>query len=350
MSYLLCRPLGTTSKDVIFGAVIGVMIISPLAVTLTNLLGDIQQPVQNAHATKTFTIENSIENSADFVCTHSTLTKPVIPCLDRPQYDEYNLLYRNASDQVLVFGGAKGTGKSSLVQCMLQNVTKGVILIETDSGTGETPLACQILKAMKFLEPPSAKEDCMQVLQQVLQKAAVCLGRKPILVVEAFTKASDVAEIYTPLRKITFDHPLACTALVLSDALAAFSLKSNDRWDLTFVDEFTDAEANQYLDNRKCLVGNATARAILLNTTTLGMDLHAFVKSKKSVEQFARELVRRAVTVLANLINVKNHQVPELSGPAFEKLVCVLLGDEYKDGVPANIADEFAHHIFVFSD
>ena len=306
-------------------------------------------PIHNGLQKLTRTIDNKIQLSADFVCTHNTLTKPVVPCLDRPQYDEYNLLNRNDSDQVLVFGGAKGTGKSSLVQCMLQNVTKGVILIETDSGTGETPLACQILKAMKFLEPPSAKEDCMLALQQVLQKAAVCLGRKPILVVEAFTRASDVAEIYTPLRKITFDHPLACTALVLSDALAAFSLKSNDRWDLTFVDEFTDAEANQYLDNRKCLVGNATARAILLNTTTLGMDLHAFVKSKKSVEQFARELVRRAVTVLANLINVDN-SVFKLSGPAFEKLVCMLLGDEYKDGVPANIADEFAHHIFVFSD
>jgi len=301
----------------------------------------IQQPVQNAHAMKTFTIENSIENSAHFVCTHNTLTKPVIPCLDRPQYDEYNLLNRNGSDQVLVFGGAKGTGKSSLVQCMLQNVTKGVVQIRTNVHVqNQTPLTCQILKFMKFIEPPSADEDCMLVLQDLLKRAADCLGRKAILVVEAFTRASDVSEIFTPLRKITFDHPLATTALVLSDALAAFSLKSDDRWDLTFVDEFTDAEAIQYLDNRKCLVGNATARTILLNTTTLGMYLHAFVQSNKSVEQFTRERLRHAGGVISSLINVDN-TIPKLSGPAFQKLVCMLLEDEYKDGVSLQIANEF---------
>jgi hypothetical protein len=200
---------------------------------------------------------------------------------------------------------------------------------------------------MKFFEPPSAKEDCMLALQQVLQKAAVCLGRKPSLVVEDFTKAHAVSEIFTPLRKIFFDQPLACTALVLSDALAAFSLKSSDRWDLFFIDEFTDAEANEYLDKRKCLVGNATARAILLNTTTLGMNLDAFLESKSSVEQFTRELIQRARSTLSHLINVKN-SVAELSGPAFEKLVCMLLDDDYKDGVSKEIANEFDHHIFCF--
>jgi len=251
------------------------------------------------------------------------------------------LLNRNGSDQVLVFGGAKGTGKSSLVQCMLQNVTKGVILIETNVHVqNQTPLTCQILKAMKFIEPPSADEDCMLVLQDLLKRAADCLGRKAILVVEAFTRASDVSEIFTPLRKITFDEKLATTALVLSDALAAFSLKSDDRWDLTFVDEFTDAEANQYLDNRKCLVGNATARTILLNTTTLGMHLHAFVQSNKSVEQFTRERLESAHSTISHLINVKNREGPELSGPAFEKLVCMLLEDEYKNGVSLQIAND----------
>ena len=303
--------------------------------------------IQNELQKLTLTIDNKVQLSANNVCMRSTLTKPDEPCLDRPQYDEYNLLGRNNSKHVLVLGGAKGTGKSSLVKCKLQDVTKGVILIETDPSTGQTPLACQILKATNFLAPPSAQEDCMLALQQVLQKAAVCLGRKVILVVEAFTgaRASDVTDIFTPLRKITYDHPLACTALVLSDALAAFSLKSSDRWDLVFVDEFTDAEANQYLDNRKCLDGNATARAILLNTTTRGMDLFAFVQSEKSVEEFTRELIIDARGTISHLINVRN-SAAELSGPAFKKLVCMLLEDDYKDGVSTEIANEFDHHIF----
>ena len=306
----------------------------------------IQQPVQNAHATKTYTVENSIDNCADFVRTHNTLTKPVVPCLDRPEYNQYSLLNRNDSDQVLVFGGAKGTGKSSLVQCMLQNVSGGVILVETNPGEYKSPLTCQILKAMKFLEPPSADEDCMRALQEVLRRAAVCLGRKPIIVIEAYTTASDVSEIYTPIRKITFDHPLACTALVLSDALASFSLKSSDRWDLFFVDEFTDAEANQYLDSRNCLTENATARAILLNSTTLGMNLDAFVQSKRSVEEFTRGLVLDARSIIKDLITSRN-SASELNGFAFEKLVCMLLEEQYKDGVSKEITAEFVHHLFI---
>jgi len=300
----------------------------------------IQQPVQNAHATKTYTVENSIDNCADFVRTHNTLTKTVAPCLDRPEYNEYSLLNRNDSNRVLVFGGAKGTGKSYLVQCMLQHVSGGVVLVETNPGEYKSPLTCQILKAMKFLEPPSADEDCMSALQDVLRRAALSLGRKPIIVIEAFTKASDVSEIYTPIRKITFDHPLACTALVLSDALASFSLKSSDRWDLFFVDEFTDAEANQYLDSRNCLTENATARAILLNTTTLGMNLDAFVQSKRSVEEFTRGLFLDAESLLSRLISSRNSD-SMLSGAAFEKLVCMLLEDQYKDGVREKITNAF---------
>jgi uncharacterized protein YfcZ (UPF0381/DUF406 family) len=219
-------------------------------------------------------------------------------------------------------------------------------LVETDAGASGTSLSCQILKAMKFIDPPSADEDCMLALLGVLERAGNCLGRKVILVVEAFTRASDVSEIAAPLRKITYDHPLACTALILSDALAAFSLKPGDRWELFFIDEFTDAEANKYLDKRNCLVDNAAARATLLNATTCGMDLHAFFQSKQSVEQFTRELIQAARGSISDLINVKNPAV-ELSGEAFEKLVCMLLKDEYNDGVSKKIANKF-DHIFCF--
>lgn len=344
VSNLLYRDWEVKDKFTAFGAFLAICTLIANQPTAKDYIASfgIQQPVQNAHATKTFTIENSIENSADFVCAHNTLTKPVVACLDRPEYNGFSLLGRNSTRKVLVFGGAKGTGKSYQVQCMLQKVTAGVILIETNAGANQTPLSCQILKAMEFIEPPSAEEDCMRSLQKVLLRAGQCLGRKVILVVEAFTKASDVSEIYTPIRKITYDHPLATTALVLSDALAAFSLKSADRWDLLFVDEFTDAEANEYLDKRDCLVGNATARAILLNTTTLGMNLDAFVDSKQSVEEFSRNLLRHAGGVISNLRTVTNS-----SWPAFEQLVCMLLEDEYKDGVSLQIANEFVDH-FMF--
>ena len=347
VSNLLYRNWEVKDKLTAFGAILAVCTLIANQPTAKDYIASfgIQQPVQNAHATKTFTTDNKIQLSADFVCTHNTLIRPDVPCLYRSEYNKYNPLNRNGSKRPLVFGGAKGTGKSFQVRCMLQNVTGGVIHIRTNAHVqNQTPLSCQILKAMNFIEPPSADEDCMNALRGVLIKAAVCLDRKPILVVEAATTSSDVSEIYTPIRDITYEDQVACTTLVLSDALAAFSLKPNDRWELIFVDEFTEEEANQYLDNRKCLMGkaNVTARETLLNTTMRGADLDTFVDSTTSVEEFTRELISRAGTTIVRLINVKNHEVPELSGPAFEKLVCMLLEDKYKDGVHEQITDKFA--------
>ena len=229
---------------------------------------------------------------------------------------------------------------------MLQNVTGGVVQIRTDPVIQRESMYCQILEAMDFGDIPPTVPKCFETLQKVLLRSGQCLGRKPILVFEVYaTTISDVSDIYKPIRAITYDEKLATTALVLSDALAAFSLKSSDRWDLTFVDEFTDAEANEYLDNSKCLVGNATARAILLDATMRGMDLHSFAQSKKSVEEFTRELILFARITISNLVNVKNREVPELGGPAFEKLVCMLLEDKYKDGVSPEMTEKFAYCI-----
>jgi hypothetical protein len=95
------------------------------------------------------------------------------------------------------------------------------------------------------------------------------------------------------------------------------------------------------LDSRNCLVHNATARALLINTTTLGAHLDAFVQSKQSVEQFTQDLMRQARGDVAFLIRVHSY-VLELSGAAFEKLVCMLLEDRYKDGVAVELTLEFA--------
>jgi hypothetical protein len=145
---------------------------------------------------------------------------------------------------------------------------------------------------------------------------------------------------------MTFDTKLACAALVLSDALASFSLNPNDRWELAFIDEFTEAEARQYLNNRDCLVHNATARAILLKPTTLGLDLHKFVQSNQSVEQFTQDLMGQAGGVVGCLVHHDSVRA-KLAGLAFEMLVCMLLDDQHKDGVAVELTWEFAERPFI---
>jgi archaellum biogenesis ATPase FlaH len=110
--------------------------------------------------------------------------------------------------------------------------------------------------------------------------------------------------------------------MVLSDANAAFSLPPDEaRQEIIWVDDFSDAEANQFLDHANFLAGKTEKRneifarigtrpAVLAKMLDEG-NLHFLTAGEANVDAFVEDLVVRARSTLKTLLSLKFSQNPD---------------------------------------
>jgi hypothetical protein len=108
--------------------------------------------------------------------------------------------------------------------------------------------------------------------------------------------------------------------MVLSDANAAFSLPPDEaRQEIIWVDDFSDAEANQFLDHANFLAGKTEKRneifarigtrpAVLAKMLDEG-NLHFLTAGEANVDAFVENVVYDAKATLGKLLSLKFSQV-----------------------------------------
>ena len=90
---------------------------------------------------------------------------------------------------------------------------------------------------------------------------------------------------------------------------------------------------------------------MLFKVTTRGADLEDLVPKcptgeASCVQTFVNDLVSVAGVIVKRLVTSTGDPAHKLDGPTFEKVVCMLLEEQYKDGVPETIADEYVLRCF----
>jgi hypothetical protein len=144
----------------------------------------------------------------------------------------------------------------------------------------------------------------------------------------------------TKLKELSYDLDLFRVVVELSDAHAAFALPDDlGRQTFLWVDDLTEAQAHQLLDDQGCLVPayaahpedtNMTQRRRLFSIVgTRSLDLESgcdAVLEAGNLEQFLSFFQAKAVSDVDSLLNLKQPQAaPNSDGVAFRKLAELMI-------------------------
>lgn len=132
-----------------------------------------------------------------------------------------------------------------------------------------------------------------------------------IIEIDRTVDTTTTSTIAHAVKRVCVDEPSTCRAvLVMSDALASFSLpKDPGRQLIVWIPDFTEAEANEYLDRRGFMNFTKAARArIVAKVGTRAADLWKLVelvgvKQFMTAEDFVSSTIRAAEGTLTGLLH-----------------------------------------------
>ena len=275
--------------------------------------------------------------------------------------------------------GPNGGGKTTLAQAALRGVD-GVIYCSLEEDSNLSPHK-QILAALKI----DASLDLVRILQRMRRWSWnwtfwQLSDWRPTLIlsVKKSLDKDSAKALHVAIRALTDrDKDIARVIADMSDAVSVFMLPSDMRAEPLWLNDFTEDEANLYLDKRGLLVGDERKRrrvfeqvgtrvktlkelcAELMKVNSSSAQYSAVSNANASdgvsnasdavdpvtkvINEFIEKAHRDAYNTIDGLIELDGKK--KLNGDAFKRLLIDLLKDEYKDGVPyARVADKYLAH------
>jgi hypothetical protein len=142
---------------------------------------------------------------------------------------------------------------------------------------------------------------------------------------------------------IASDAEAACVIMILSDANAAFSLPVDEaRQEILWVDDFTDNEANEFLDNAHFLLKNTQKRNQIFEqigtrpaelNKIVGLGIYLIIAGEDHIDAHLAEWISNAKITLLGLLDLKFTEHPD-TAVNFKRIHHALL--KYPTGVLAH--------------
>jgi hypothetical protein len=256
-----------------------------------------------------------------------SLQMSALPYVARAQVDaELRALVNLPGEFIIIVVGPRGAGKTTAVTHALEQTDGAIMLKVTGEHTRDSSIYAALEK--KVLAAPSSSTDTLAEEQIIHYLKAATSGYikkhpdatdwKPTIIFELETKAqpATVGLAVQTMKNLVCDRAVCHGFVVLGDAHAVYAIGSDtDRHEYLWLDGFTSAEADVYLDELGVLTA-ADERALrtefYAKASTRAISLSKLARKLEKSDKPARDVVltfideqqKAGVARVENLITV----------------------------------------------